>query len=121
VTGERDAAGVAEVASRLEADLAETLDRLAALRRDHDGVVAASVDSNADDEHDPEGATIAYERSQLGALAEQAERHVTEVRAAIERLSAGRYGMCERCGRPIPPARLEARPVARTCVGCAQP
>jgi RNA polymerase-binding transcription factor DksA len=114
VTAER-----AEVTSRLEADLAETLARLAALRRDHDGVVAASVDSNADDEHDPEGATIAYERSQLGALIEQAERHVADVRAALDRVAAGRYGVCERCGRPIPPARLEARPVARTCVGCA--
>jgi RNA polymerase-binding transcription factor DksA len=108
------------VTSRLEADLAETLARLAALRGDYDGVVAASVDSNADDEHDPEGATIAYERSQLGALIEQAERHVADVRGALDRVASGRYGVCERCGRPIPPARLEARPVARTCVGCAR-
>ena len=104
---------------RLESELAETTTRLGALRGDYDGVVAASRDSNADDEHDPEGATIAYERSQLGALIEQAERHVGDVRAALARVAAGRYGTCERCGRPIAAERLEARPTARTCVGCA--
>ena len=103
----------------LEADLADTVDRLDALRRDFEGVVAASADSNADDEHDPEGATIAFERSQLGALIQQAERHLLDIRDALERLGSGRYGVCERCGAAIPVERLEARPVARTCVGCA--
>ena len=103
----------------LEADLCETSARLDGLRRDFEGVVAASADSNADDEHDHEGATIAYERSQLGALIQQAERHLVEVRDALERLAAGRYGVCERCGGTVPAERLEARPVARTCVGCA--
>lgn len=119
MTGEAGARGVAEASTRLGDELAETTARLDALRRDFDGMVAASVDSNADDEHDPEGATIAYERSQLAALIEQAERHVADVRAALTRLEEGRYGLCERCGRPIPPERLEARPTARTCVGCA--
>lgn len=107
------------VTARLESELTETTAHLGALRGDYDGVVAASLDSNADDEHDPEGATIAYERSQLGALIEQAERHVADVRAALARVAEGRYGTCERCGRPIPSERLEARPTARTCVGCA--
>ena len=102
----------------LEADLSQTSARLDGLRRDFEGVVAASADSNADDEHDPEGATIAFERSQLGALIQQAERHLVEVRDALERLAAGRYGVCERCGGTVPAERLEARPVARTCVGC---
>jgi RNA polymerase-binding transcription factor DksA len=114
--GDGDLAGVT---ARLESELAEATARLGALRRDYDGVVAASLGSNADDEHDPEGATIAYERSQLGALIEQAGRHVTDVRAALQRVAEGRYGICERCGRPIPSERLEARPTARTCVGCA--
>jgi RNA polymerase-binding transcription factor DksA len=108
-----------DVALLLAADQAETAERLAALRRDFDGVVAASADSNADDEHDPEGATIAYERSQLSALISQAERHLADVHHALASVEAGTYGVCERCGRPIPPERLEARPVARTCVACA--
>jgi DnaK suppressor protein len=81
-------------------------------------VVAASRDSNADDEHDPEGATIAFERSQLAALVQQAQSHLDEVEAALQRLREGSYGRCEACGAAIAPDRLAARPVARTCVGC---
>jgi RNA polymerase-binding transcription factor DksA len=44
---------------------------------------------------------------------------LTEVEAAIDRLAAGAYGVCEQCGQPIATARLEARPAARTCIGCA--
>jgi DnaK suppressor protein len=81
--------------------------------------VAASRDSNADDEHDPEGATIAFERSQLSALVRQARSHLEEVEAAQRRLRDGTFGRCEVCGAAIAPARLAARPVAVTCVGCA--
>ena len=93
--------------------------RLATLTDDFDEVVAASRDSNADDEHDPEGATIAFERSQLDALANQARDHLSEIDAAISRLENGTYGVCERCGQPISDARLRARPVARACITCA--
>ncbi|QNE16991.1 TraR/DksA family transcriptional regulator [Kribbella qitaiheensis] len=105
--------------TRLERERQKTLERLASLTGDFDAIVAASRDSNADDEHDPEGSTIAFERSQLGALAEQARRHLTEIDAAEERLAAGTYETCERCGRPIWDDRLRARPVARTCTACA--
>ncbi|WP_404384813.1 TraR/DksA family transcriptional regulator [Knoellia locipacati] len=102
----------------LEADRRATLERLAALSGDFDRIVDASRDSNADDEHDPEGATIAYERSQLDALVQQARVHLTEVEAALARVEDGTHGTCERCGGEIAAARLEARPTARTCVTC---
>lgn len=105
--------------TRLERERQETVDRLTNLTKDFDAMVAASRDSNADDEHDPEGSTIAFERSQLGALVEQARRHLTEVDAAVARLAAGTYTTCERCGRPISDERLQVRPVARTCISCA--
>ena len=105
--------------ARLEDERAEARLRLARLTGDYDAVVAASRDSNADDEHDPEGATIAFERSQIGALARQAEHHIAEVDAAMTRLDAGTYGVCQDCGEPIAEGRLEVRPVARTCVDCA--
>ncbi|MGA9103633.1 TraR/DksA family transcriptional regulator [Aeromicrobium sp.] len=103
----------------LERERQETLQRLATLTDDFAEVVAASRDSNADDEHDPEGATIAFERSQLDALVSQARGHLAEIDAAITRLDVGTYGVCERCGQPIGVARLRARPVARTCITCA--
>lgn len=105
----------------LVAERARTRELLAHLREDFEGVVDASRDTNADDEHDPEGQTIAYERSRTGALLRQAERHLTEVASALARVDDGTYGLCEICGQPIAPGRLEARPTARTCVGCVPP
>jgi DnaK suppressor protein len=104
---------------RLEAEREATLNRLANLTDDHRAMVAASRDSNADDEHDPEGATIAFERSQIGALVRHSQLHVVEIDAALKRLDTGTYGICEECGGAIGEGRLEARPVARTCIQCA--
>ena len=98
----------------------QTLTRLAGLTRDLDEVVAASRDTNADDEHDPEGATIAFERQQVSALLSQAEASVAAVEAALAAHAAGTYGRCERCGCEIGAERLEARPSATTCISCAR-
>ena len=111
--------GRLEVRTVLEAERGEVLRRIDALDVEFDEVVAATRDANADDEHDPEGATIAFERSQVSALARQAREHLAEVDAALARLAADAYGTCERCGRPIGDARLEARPTARLCIDCA--
>jgi DnaK suppressor protein len=110
---------LSEPRARLEDERRRTEERLARLREDHTGFVEASKDSNADDEHDPEGATIAFERSQVATLVRQTTAHLAEVDAALARLADGSYGTCARCGRPIPEARLEARPTALTCVACA--
>ncbi|GAA6525113.1 TraR/DksA C4-type zinc finger protein [Intrasporangium sp. DVR] len=102
--------------TRLAEERQTTVDRLEGLRREFGQVVEATVDANSDDEHDPEGATIAYERSQVAALIDHAEQHLAEIDAAQERLAQGIYGLCVVCGRRIPEERLEARPTARTCV-----
>jgi DnaK suppressor protein len=104
---------------RLEAERLEASGRLAGLQADYDSVVTASRDSNADDEHDPEGATIAFERSQIGAVIRQLTVHQGEIDAAVARLAAGSYGRCERCGAQVGDDRLAARPTARTCIRCA--
>jgi DnaK suppressor protein len=110
---------VDDARTRLEAERVRVLERLAALTGDYDSVVAASLDTIADDEHDPEGATIAFERSQIGALVAQAREHLAEIDRAVARVDDATYGTCERCGSPIPDGRLEARPTARRCVACA--
>jgi len=99
---------------------AAALAQIDALTREFDELVAASRSSNADDEHDPEGATIAFERQQVVALLEQARRRLADVEAALAHREAGDYGICESCGRPIAPERLAARPAARTCIDCAR-
>lgn len=111
-------ASMEETQAVLALERESTLTRLAALTGDFDRIVDASRDSNADDEHDPEGATIAFERSQVDALIHQARTQLVEVDAALSRIASGTYGTCEKCGEPIAEARLEARPTARTCVTC---
>jgi RNA polymerase-binding protein DksA len=97
-------------------DRDQTRARLAGLRFEFDEIVAARDSTNADDEHDPEGPTIAYERAQVDALIRQAERHLQEIDEALERLRDGTYGVCSVCGRAIPEGRLEARPTTTTCI-----
>jgi DnaK suppressor protein len=112
---------VSEAERRLEQKRQRTAERLAMLRGDHRGFVEASRDTNADDEHDPEGATIAFEREQVAALVRQASEHLAAVEAALGRVADGTYGVCTACGRPIPAERLEVRPTALTHVSCARP
>jgi RNA polymerase-binding protein DksA len=104
----------------LSAERSAALAQIEALTREFDEVVAASKASNADDEHDPEGATIAFERQQVVALLDAARQRLADVEAALARLEAGTYGRCETCGRPIAAERLAARPSARTCIDCAR-
>jgi DnaK suppressor protein len=91
--------------AQLDADIAE-------LRRDRRS-------ESADDEHDPEGTPLSDEWSRLAGLRAGAAEELLDVDAALARLTAGRYGVCENCGRTIPAARLEARPTASRCVDCA--
>ncbi len=105
-------------ADPLEGERAAALAQIAALTGEFDAVVAASRSSNADDEHDPEGATIAFERQQVAALLAQARRRLADVDAAVTAVEAGTYGRCERCDQPIPDERLEALPAARLCMEC---
>jgi DnaK suppressor protein len=103
----------------LEAERRAALDRLVALERDHAGIVDAAHSANSDDEHDPEGATIAYEREHVAALLDQTRDQVSRIDGALRRLDEDTYGLCERCGQRIAPGRLEARPTATMCIACA--
>ena len=104
---------------RLAADRAATSERLASLTREFDDLVESTSQANTDDEHDPEGATIAYERQHVAAMISQTRNRLAEIEAALARLDEGSYGVCERCGQPIADDRLAARPAATTCVPCA--
>ena len=102
-------------------------ERLTQVRAQRAALVAAIDDSRttrsltvADDEHDPEGSTVSLDQARDVALLERTERTLAELVAAQERLAAGDFGSCERCGRVIPPERLRARPEARCCVDCAR-
>ena len=54
------------------------------------------------------------------ALLERLHAHSEHLQRAMARLEAGSYGICERCGKPINPERLEVLPDTTICVACAQ-
>lgn len=110
----------AEFRSRLLGDLALNEAELSQLERDHMNLIQASQSSNADDEHDPEGATIAFEREQLVSIMARIRQKVADLRQALGDLDDGRFGVCDGCGEPIEPARLAVRPQARLCITCAK-
>jgi DnaK suppressor protein len=103
----------------VEREREAVLRRIAELERSF-ADIAASVDTaNTDDEHDPEGATLAFERAQVVSLLEEARGQLDELDDAAARLESGTYGVCARCGGAIPPERLEAVPATDRCVDCA--
>jgi DnaK suppressor protein len=110
----------ASARNRLAAEREDTQARLAALQRDFESIVSSSASAaGADDEHDPEGSSTAFDRQHVAALILQARDHLAEIARAQQRLDDGSYGTCQRCGRPVGAERLAARPAAATCIGCA--
>lgn len=104
----------------LRARRAETDARLRRLDEDERMLLRDRADGTADDEHDPEGATLSGEWSTVDALRRATRTERDELDAALVRAQAGTYGVCVECGRRIPRARLLARPMAERCVDCAR-
>jgi RNA polymerase-binding transcription factor DksA len=111
--------GAADTRARLQGQRARALEQIDALTKEVADIVAGSDLVATDDEHDPEGATIAFERARVGALLDQARDTLAAVDEALRRLDDESYGRCAGCGQPIDPERLAARPQASTCVSCA--
>jgi DnaK suppressor protein len=70
------------------------------------------------DEEGGEGGTSNVDRELDLMLSAQARASIEEIDRALQKIDAGTYGACERCGQPIPEARLEALPYASMCVAC---
>ncbi|MGO8888031.1 MAG: TraR/DksA family transcriptional regulator [Streptosporangiaceae bacterium] len=103
----------------LAAEHAAAAAQVTALERELDGIISAAGGANADDEHDPEGATIAFERQHVAALLAQARDQLTAAGRAAAKLDDGSYGICESCGGPIGEERLAPRPPAVTGISGA--
>lgn len=103
----------------LAAARARAQEWVGSLRHELDDLADQQALTSHDDEHDPEGVTIAVQRAQLQGLLAAAEQERDDLDRAAERLAAGGYGRCVVCGGPIAPERLEALPAATTCISCA--
>lgn len=52
------------------------------------------------------------------ALLQSLDQTVRQIDVALARLGTGQYGLCAKCGEPIPLERLRALPFATLCVAC---
>ena len=71
------------------------------------------------DQNFADSSQVTAERGEAEALAKSLKETLTEVEHALAKFGSGAYGVCESCGQQIAPARLEAKPAARTCINCA--
>jgi len=94
---------------KLLEERAETLAELDHLRE----YLRGEVDANAE-EADPD----LYEREKTLALIRTLEDKLGSIEQAFRLAEKGTYGICERCGEKIDPARLEALPQTTLCVKC---
>ncbi|TDC87080.1 dksa/trar family transcriptional regulator [Saccharopolyspora aridisoli] len=96
----------------------EVQHRIESLQRHLTSIVESATWTSNDDEHDPEGVTIAYERAQTQGLLTDAKADLEALDEAVRRVEDGTYGQCQRCGKRITRERLEALPAAKLCIRC---
>jgi DnaK suppressor protein len=110
-------------ADHLPHELARRRDEAAAQVASLEAELAAIVEStefaSTDDEHDPDGATIGFERARVAGLLERARLRLAAMDAALARASRGEYGICVVCRAPISADRLAALPATDRCIECA--
>jgi len=104
----------------VQAELVRLDEQIAALTRSFDDIVDAAALTSTDDEHDPEGSTIAFERSQVSSLLRLARGDRARLVEALGRLDEDGYGACTECHGEIGVERLLALPGATRCVRCAR-
>jgi len=107
-----DLAGVADELRTRRDELASELDEMTAVERDPHASVSFGKRIG-------EGTTEAVERLNRVGTARELGAMLEDVDRALQKLEEGTYGICDRCGRLIPEARLEARPWSVLCVDCA--
>ena len=101
----------------LESERASLVDELRDYGADPDSERVERIKGIDDNFADSAAATA--ERGEILAFIEKARERLAEVDQALARMDDGTYGTCVDCGRPIPEARLEARPLSIRCVDCA--
>ena len=65
-----------------------------------------------------EEATESFEFEKRLAVEKQIRDRLVEIEHALKKFEEGTYGLCDICGQPIDPARLEALPQANLCLSC---
>jgi DnaK suppressor protein len=70
--------------------------------------------------HMADDANETFEQEAMLTIELNVRKHLDQVNSALDRIEAGTYGICANCGKPINPARLEARPSSLYDIDCQQ-
>jgi RNA polymerase-binding protein DksA len=65
-----------------------------------------------------EEATETLELEKRLVLENRIRQELAGIEHALEKFEKGTYGLCDNCGQPIDPERLEALPQANLCLKC---
>jgi DnaK suppressor protein len=117
---EHEGLTVSAIHERLQIERKAAEGHMVALTSELAELVGESEGGSHDDEHDPEGSTIAYERARVTGLHQRATDRLQSIDRALNRLDDGSYRTCTRCHRPIDTNRLVARPETSLCIECAR-
>jgi DnaK suppressor protein len=105
--------------ARLEDDLARLEADIAELSHNRESQSEATGE-HAYRDHMADQGSATFEREMDLKVEENERTTLDEVKSALDRLQAGTYGVCTRCGAEIPAARLEAMPTATLCIRCKE-
>lgn len=104
-----------EMIDQFKNDLKEQLEELLS-RADSAVKVLVSDDSSAADPLDR--ATLDGVRDNTLRIREREGRLIRKIKATLQKIEEGEFGICKACGKDIPIKRLIARPVASYCIQC---
>ena len=77
-----------------------------------------SGNSGGYSDHMADDASETFELEKNLALEHNLRSQLEEVEHALQKFARGNYGLCDDCGQPISPERLEVRPHANLCITC---
>jgi RNA polymerase-binding protein DksA len=109
----------AKYRKRLEEEKVRLLHAVGFLEKENPGSLSEELGELAEggtDNHLGDTATAMYDRELDEGLGDGARETLVEIDAALQRIEDGTYGICEVCGKPIGPDRLDAIPWARLCI-----
>lgn len=88
------------------------------LHEENPGSIEDETGEESYDNHPADVATVTHDREVDYTLEDNAEGVLKAIDKALAKFEDGTYGICERCGKPIAPERLEALPYAELCIDC---
>jgi DnaK suppressor protein len=115
-----DAKLKATLKAALESERADLLLEIEEYEREGQESLSDVSGENNYRDHMADQGSATFSRELDMTLVDNARENLVRIDAALVRMESGEYGVCTRCGAPIPAGRLEAMPDADLCIECKE-